>query len=117
VDLVGAVVTVDALHTARANLDWLASDKKARYIAVVKQNQPLLHARIKALPWRRARSFSHRPSRFALVSATPRPPSIADTAAWVRCCYKQLAGMNGIIDNQLRQREVTLRALFKTPCD
>jgi predicted transposase YbfD/YdcC len=51
-DLAGAVVTTDALHTVRANLDWLVTDKKAHYIAVVKQNQPLLHARISALPWR-----------------------------------------------------------------
>lgn len=36
----------------RANLDWLAGEKKARYIAVVKRNQPLLHARVRALPWR-----------------------------------------------------------------
>jgi predicted transposase YbfD/YdcC len=52
VDLNGAVVTFDALHTVRANLDWLASQKKAHYIAIVKQNQPLLHAQVKALPWR-----------------------------------------------------------------
>ena len=51
-DLDGAVVTSDALHTVRANLDWLAGEKKAQYIAVVKANQPLLHARVKALPWR-----------------------------------------------------------------
>src|SRR5580658_8285063 len=50
-DLDGAVVTCDALHTVRANLDWLVRQKKAHYIAVVKQNQPLLHARITALPW------------------------------------------------------------------
>jgi hypothetical protein len=46
------VVTSGALHTVRANLDWLAGEKKAQYIAVVMKNQPLLHARIKALPWR-----------------------------------------------------------------
>jgi predicted transposase YbfD/YdcC len=51
-DLAGAVVTFDALHTMRANLSWLAGEKKAHYIAVIKQNQPLLHARVKALPWR-----------------------------------------------------------------
>jgi predicted transposase YbfD/YdcC len=45
-------VTFDALHTVRANLSWLATQKKAHYIAVIKQNQPLLHARVKALPWR-----------------------------------------------------------------
>ncbi len=51
-DLDGAVVTFDALHTVRANLDWLVRDKKAHYIAIVKRNQPLLHARVRALPWR-----------------------------------------------------------------
>ena len=51
-DLDGTVVTFDALHTVRANLNWLVTDKKAHYIAVVKQNQPLLHAQVKALPWR-----------------------------------------------------------------
>jgi hypothetical protein len=42
------VVTFDALHTVRANLDWLATEKKAHYIAVLKQNQPLLYGRVKA---------------------------------------------------------------------
>jgi predicted transposase YbfD/YdcC len=51
-DLAGAVVTFDALHTVRANLDWLAREKQGQYIAVVKANQPLLYARVKALPWR-----------------------------------------------------------------
>ena len=50
-DLAGAVVTFDALHTVRANLRWLAGEKKGHYIAVVKKNQPLLYARVKALPW------------------------------------------------------------------
>ena len=57
-DLDGAVVTFDALHTVRANLDWLASQKKGHYIAVVKRNQPLLHARLKALPWRQVPAAS-----------------------------------------------------------
>jgi predicted transposase YbfD/YdcC len=52
VDLDGAVVTADALHTVRANLDWLVKDKQAHYIAIVKRNQPLLHAQVRALPWR-----------------------------------------------------------------
>ena len=45
-------MTSGALRTVRANLNWLADDKKAHHIAVVKKNQPLLHARIRALPWR-----------------------------------------------------------------
>jgi predicted transposase YbfD/YdcC len=52
VDLAGAVVTFDALHTVRANLNWLVKDKNAHYIAIVKRNQPLLHAQVSALPWR-----------------------------------------------------------------
>jgi len=36
----------------RANLDWLVTDKHAQYIAIVKGNQPLLHAQVRALPWR-----------------------------------------------------------------
>jgi predicted transposase YbfD/YdcC len=51
-DLDGAVVTADALHTVRASLDWLVTVKKAHYIAIVKRNQPLLHAQVRALPWR-----------------------------------------------------------------
>jgi predicted transposase YbfD/YdcC len=46
------VVTFDALHTVRANLAWLVTDKNAHYIAIVKRNQPLLHAQVRALPWR-----------------------------------------------------------------
>ena len=33
-------------------LNWLVNDKNAHYIAIVKRNQPLLHAQIRALPWR-----------------------------------------------------------------
>jgi len=51
-DLSGVVVTFDALHTVRANLEWLASTKKAHYVAVVKKNQPLLRRRLKTLPWK-----------------------------------------------------------------
>jgi predicted transposase YbfD/YdcC len=52
-DLAGQVVTFDALHTVRTNLDWLVNSKNAGYIAIVKKNQPLLNARVKALPWRK----------------------------------------------------------------
>jgi predicted transposase YbfD/YdcC len=52
IDLTDAVVTFDALHTVRANLDWLVTSKNAHYIAVVKRNQPLLYNRVKTLPWR-----------------------------------------------------------------
>jgi len=54
----------------RANLDWLAGEKKARYIAVVKKNQPLLHARIRALPWRQVpASITVRETRHGRIEA------------------------------------------------
>lgn len=44
-DLDGAVVTFDALHTVRANLGWLGGEKKAHYIAVVKSRSRLCRTR------------------------------------------------------------------------
>ncbi len=79
-DLAGAVVTFDALHTVRANLDWLAGEKKAHYIAVVKKNQPLLHARVKALPWRQipagsaTRDTGHGRIETRTLKSRPRQP-------------------------------------------
>lgn len=51
-DLAGVAVTFDALHTVRANLDWLVATKHGHYVAVVKRNQPLTYAKLKALPWK-----------------------------------------------------------------
>ncbi|MCX4418356.1 ISAs1 family transposase [Streptomyces mirabilis] len=50
-DLTGAVVTFDALHSVKANISWLVETKKAHYIAVIKTNQPTAHAQLAALPW------------------------------------------------------------------
>ena len=51
-DITGAVITADALHTQRQHAKFLVSDKKAHYILVVKKNQPTLYAQVKNLPWR-----------------------------------------------------------------
>lgn len=50
-DLAGAVVTFDALHSVKANISWLVEAKKAHYIAVIKTNQPTAHGQLAALPW------------------------------------------------------------------
>jgi hypothetical protein len=50
-DLAGAVVTFDALHSVKGNITWLVEEKKAHYIAVIKTNQPIAHTQISALPW------------------------------------------------------------------
>ena len=50
-DLAGVTVTFDAMHSVRANLDWLVTTMGGHYLAVIKANQPHLYARLKALPW------------------------------------------------------------------
>jgi len=51
-DLTGAVITADAMHTQREHARFLVRDKKAHYILVVKKNQPSLYAQVTNLPWR-----------------------------------------------------------------
>jgi predicted transposase YbfD/YdcC len=51
-DLAGALITADALHTQRDHARFLVADKHADYLLVVKANQPTLHAQLAGLPWR-----------------------------------------------------------------
>jgi predicted transposase YbfD/YdcC len=51
-DLAGAVITADALHTQREHADYLVTTRNADYILVVKGNQPGLHAQLRKLPWK-----------------------------------------------------------------
>jgi hypothetical protein len=50
-DLDGAVVTADALHTQREHARWLIEQRNAGYVFVVKKNQPTLYRQVKHLPW------------------------------------------------------------------
>jgi predicted transposase YbfD/YdcC len=50
-DLAGAVILADALHTQRETARFLVEDKHAEYLFIVKENQPGLFAAIDALPW------------------------------------------------------------------
>lgn len=50
-DLTGAVITADALHTQREHARWLVDEKQAGYVFVVKRNHPRLYQQLKALPW------------------------------------------------------------------
>jgi predicted transposase YbfD/YdcC len=50
-DLTGAVVTFDDLHSVKDQVRWLVREKNAHYIAVIKGNQPTALAQVKALPW------------------------------------------------------------------
>ncbi|MFB7592795.1 ISAs1 family transposase [Streptomyces sp. NPDC056169] len=51
-DLAGVTVTADALHTQRNHVRFPVEEKKAHYLLVVKANQPELHRRLRALPWK-----------------------------------------------------------------
>jgi hypothetical protein len=51
-DLTGAVVTADALHTQRETARYLVEDKGADYLFTVKENQPTLYADLARLPQR-----------------------------------------------------------------
>ena len=50
-DLAGAVVTADALHTHADAAEFLVADKRAHYLCTVKANQPTLLACCAGLPW------------------------------------------------------------------
>jgi len=50
-DLSGVVVTADALHTQRAHARYLHRHR-AKYVFIVKGNQPTLHHQLRALPWK-----------------------------------------------------------------
>jgi predicted transposase YbfD/YdcC len=52
IDLAGAVIAADALHAQTAHAQYLAGKRRADYLIAVKRNQPGLHARLAALPWR-----------------------------------------------------------------
>lgn len=49
-DLTGAVIAADALHTPRAHVDYLA-ERGADWVFTVKGNQPKLLAAVQQLPW------------------------------------------------------------------
>jgi len=50
-DLDGALVTFDALHSVKANVTWLVETKNAHYIAMIKRNQATAHRQLAGLPW------------------------------------------------------------------
>lgn len=51
IDLAGAVVTSDAMHTQREHADYLRG-RGSHYIVIVKGNQKKLRKQMKSLPWK-----------------------------------------------------------------
>ena len=66
VELSGAVITADALHTQHTHADWLVGVKHAAHLLLVKANQPTLHQQLATLPWPESRRRPH---------PKPRPPT------------------------------------------
>ena len=50
-DLDGAVVTADAMHTQKGTAEWIRS-RSAHYLLTVKDNQPGLKRELEKLPWK-----------------------------------------------------------------
>ena len=50
-DLDGALITADAMHTQRSTAQWIIS-RGAHYVLTVKNNQPGLKRALKKLPWK-----------------------------------------------------------------
>jgi predicted transposase YbfD/YdcC len=50
-DLDGALLTFDALHSVKANVTWLVEIKNAHYIAMIKRNQATAYRQLAGLPW------------------------------------------------------------------
>jgi hypothetical protein len=58
-DIEGAWVSADALHTQADTARFLVQDKKAHYLLTVKRNQPTLYASCRDLPWETPRRPLH----------------------------------------------------------
>ena len=56
-DLDGAVITADAMHTQRGTAEWIIS-RGAHYLLTVKDNQPGLKRELEKLPWKDVPSTS-----------------------------------------------------------
>jgi predicted transposase YbfD/YdcC len=80
IDLTGATITADALHTTRAHAHYLHR-RGADYVFTVKENQHRLHARLAALPWPRgthhtSTSIGHGRLEHRIIEALPAPADL-----------------------------------------
>ena len=79
-DLVGTVITVDAMHTQTDTADLIVAGR-ADYLFTVKGNQPTLFQQLKALPW--AKVPAHRATETGHGRRTTRTIKVIDAPAWV----------------------------------
>lgn len=85
-DIAGAVITADALHTVRAHALYLR-ERGAFYMFTVKGNTPALFARIDALDWENAQlgwmtsDRAHGRDELRTIKVLPAPPGLGFPAA------------------------------------
>lgn len=79
-DLIGTVVTADALHCQRETATWL-TDRGADYVLTVKGNQPGLRNALKNLPWARVPGHTYRDRRHGRTLT--RTVKAVQVPAWV----------------------------------
>lgn len=79
-DLAGAVVTMDAVHTQH-DTATLVTSAGADYVLSVKANQKTLYARLKALPW--AKMPGHTRTGRGHGRRATRTIKVADVPAWI----------------------------------
>ena len=78
-DLDGAVILADALHTQREHARFIVEDKHADYLFTIKENQPGLFDAVNALPWEDApvahtgRDRGHGRDETRIIQVLPAP--------------------------------------------
>jgi predicted transposase YbfD/YdcC len=102
VDLAGAVVLADALHTQRETARFLVQEKHAEYLFIVKENQPGLFAAIDALPWEDTtiahtdRDRGHGRDETRTIQVLPAPEDLPfPHAAQVFLIERHVRGLDG----------------------
>jgi predicted transposase YbfD/YdcC len=80
IDLTGAIITADALHTTRAHARYLHG-RGADYVFTVKENQHRLYARLAALPWPQGQhhtstAIGHGRREQRIIQALPAPDNL-----------------------------------------
>jgi predicted transposase YbfD/YdcC len=121
-DLAGAVVTADALHTHPDAAEFLVADKQAHYLFTVKANQPTLLARCQRLPWHRVpvldrtRDRGHgRIEHRTLKAVTVRRFGFPHTAQVLQVTRKRTVGVPHASTQRRRWQIVTIYAITSLP--
>ena len=105
-ELTGALVTADAMHTQREHARFLVEEKGADYLFQIKDNQPRLLARVKAIPGEafgaeeeeHSRGHGRTEHRYVRVAAAPEGLDFP-YAAQVVVVYRERADLADVMSS------------------